>query len=61
MLTLIRIVFVSLVWLFLMSCVNVNTAWLTDTNGVKHFYSVEKTEGLRFCELHNTWEKITIK
>ncbi len=61
----IRILFVLLVWLILMSsCSNMpNDIMLVDTNGTKHFHTLQRItnvgESVRFCELHDTWEYVS--
>ena len=60
----IRIAFVLIVWLLILSsCSNVpQDLMLVDYKGAKHFHTLQRVtnvgESVRFCELHDTWEYV---
>ena len=60
----IRILFVLLVWLIILSsCSNIpSDSVIVDTRGIKHFYTskhdMENGSYLRYCAIHEEWEKV---
>ena len=66
--TLIRISFVLIVWILILSSCSINASIdpipnrITDTTGNLHYYTLHRmttmNEHVKWCELHQTWENV---